>query len=140
MYLGNITTLSPAAVLVRATLAVPADDGVEGAGGDGVEDLRDQAEEAEVGGAVAGGPVAVELGLLGLGQDVEAEPQVLLLSQASHRGRVAVDRELEGGLDLGVGVLPGRRLDAHDDEGAVGGALGEVEAPDEGGVQNLAGL
>src|SRR3990172_9693886 len=92
----------PAAWLVRAGLAVPADDRVEGAGGDGVEDLRDQAEEAEGGGAVPGGPVAVELGVLCLGQDVEAEPQVLLLSQASHRGRVAVDRELEGGLDLEV--------------------------------------
>ena len=51
---------------------MPADDGVEGAGGDGVEDLRDQAKEAEVGVAVAGGPVAVELApsgrtLLGVG-------------------------------------------------------------------------
>ena len=37
----------PPAGLVGAGLAVPADDGVEGAGGDGVEDLRDQAEEAD---------------------------------------------------------------------------------------------
>ena len=37
----------------RGTLAVPAHDGVKGTGGHGVEDLRDQAKEAEVRGAVA---------------------------------------------------------------------------------------
>lgn len=63
----------PAAALVGAALAVPADDRVEGPGLDGAEDLRDQPEEAKVGGTVAGGPVAVELELPGLGQDVEAE-------------------------------------------------------------------
>ena len=52
---------------------MPADDRVEGAGLDGAEDLRDQPEEAKVGGAVAGGPVAVKRELPGLGQDVEAE-------------------------------------------------------------------
>ena len=39
---GKASPPRPALRLVRAALAVPADDGVKGAGGDGVEDLRDQ--------------------------------------------------------------------------------------------------
>jgi hypothetical protein len=102
---------------------VPADHRVEGAGGDGVEDLRDQAEKAEVGGTVAGGPVAVELRLLGLREDVEPEAEVLLVGQAVHGRRVPVDRELEGGLDREVGVPPSRGLDVHDDRAALRSGL-----------------
>jgi hypothetical protein len=55
---------------------------VEDACLDGMEDLRDQPEEPEVSGAIPRGPVAVELRLLGLGEYVEPEPQVILVGQA----------------------------------------------------------
>jgi hypothetical protein len=42
----------------------------------------------------------VELWLLRLGEHVEAETEVGLVSEAVHPGRVAVDRQLERGLDL----------------------------------------
>lgn len=54
----------PAPALIWAGLTVPADDGVEGASPDGLEDLRNQAER-RVGGAVPGGPVAVDRELEG---------------------------------------------------------------------------
>jgi hypothetical protein len=80
---------------------------VEDPGLDRVEHLGDQPEEPPVRGPVARRPVAVELGLLGLGEHVEAEAEVRLVGKAVHGGRVAVDRELERGLDPEIGVLPG---------------------------------
>jgi len=65
---------------------------VKDPGVDGPEDLRDQPEEPEVGGTVARGPTAVELRVLGFAEHVEAEPEVLLVGQAVHRGGVGVVR------------------------------------------------
>jgi hypothetical protein len=52
---------------------------------DGGENLGRQAEEPAIGGAVSRRPVAVELGLLRLGQHLEAEPEILLVGDAVHR-------------------------------------------------------
>ena len=57
---------------------MPAHDRVEDPGLAGPEDLRDQAEEAEVGRPVARGPLAVELGL---GEHVEPELEILLVGR-----------------------------------------------------------
>ena len=92
----------PAPAPDRAVLAVPAHPRREDARVDGGEDLGGQPVEPDVGRAVAGRPVAVELGLLGLRQHIEAEAEVGLVGQVVHRGRVAVDRQLERGLDLEV--------------------------------------
>ena len=73
----------------------------------------------------------MELRLPGLRQHVEAEAEVLLVSEAVHRGCIAVDRELERGLDLEVRVLPGRGLEVDHDEAAVGVAFDEVEGADQ---------
>jgi hypothetical protein len=54
---------------------------VEDAGLDGVEDLADEPEQPAVGRPVPGGPVPVELRLLRLRQDVEAEAEMLLVGQ-----------------------------------------------------------
>ena len=54
-----------------------------------------------------------------------------LVGEAVHGGRVAVDRELERGLDLEVGVLPGRGLEVDHDQAPVGVALDEVEGADQ---------
>jgi hypothetical protein len=96
----------PAAAPDRAILAVPADPGWEDPRLDGGEDLGGQSVEPDVGRAVAGGPVTVELGGLGLGQDIEAEAKIRFVGKPVHRGRVAVDRELERGLDLEVDRVP----------------------------------
>jgi hypothetical protein len=73
----------------------------------------------------------VEVGLLGLGAHVEPEPEVLLIGQAVHARRVTVDRELEPGLDLEVGVLPTSSLDVHHDELALRRTFDQVQAPDQ---------
>jgi hypothetical protein len=86
---------------------------------DGGEDLGRESVEADVGRPVASGPVAVELGLPGLGEHVEAEAEVGLVGEAVHGGRVAVDRQLERGLHLEVGVLPGGGLEIDHDQAAV---------------------
>jgi len=48
-----------------------------------------------------------------------------------------VDRELERGLDLEVGVAPGGGLEVDDDQPALGVPLQAVEAPDQGGPRCL---
>ena len=84
----------PAAAPHRAVLAVPADTRREDARLDGGEALGGQAVEADVGRRVAGGPVAVELGLPRRRQHVEAEAEVGLVSEAVRGRRGAIDREL----------------------------------------------
>ena len=129
----------PAPAPHRAVLAVPADPGREHARLDGGEDLGGQAVEPDVRRAVAGRPVAVELGLLGLGEHVKAEAEVGLVGEAVHGGRVAVDRELERRLDLEVGVLARRGLEVNHDQAPVGIALDEVEGADQVPVEDGAG-
>src|SRR5712692_10137806 len=60
--------------------------------------LRRQPKQAHIRRAVTRGPVSVQLRLLGLREHVEAQPHVVLVGEAVHRRRVAVDRELERGL------------------------------------------
>jgi hypothetical protein len=80
---------------------------VEDPGLDRPEHLGHQPVEPAVRRPVAGRPVAVGLGLLCLGQHVEAELEVFLVGEAIHPSSVAVNRELEGSLDPEVGVLLG---------------------------------
>jgi hypothetical protein len=65
---------------------VPADARREGTRVDGGEDFGGQAIEPHVGRAIAGGPIAVELGLPHLRQHVEAEAR----SASSARPFIAV--------------------------------------------------
>jgi hypothetical protein len=78
----------------------------------------------------------VELGLPNLGEHVEAEAEVGLVGEAVHGGRVAVDRQLERGLHLEVGVLPGGGLEIDHDQAAAAVALDEVERPDQVPVED----
>ena len=72
----------PAPAPHRAVRAVPPHPRREHARLDGGEDLRGEAVEADVGRAVSRRPVAVKLGGLRLREDVEAEAEVGLVSEA----------------------------------------------------------
>jgi hypothetical protein len=85
---------------------VPAHARREDARLDGGEDLRGQPVEADVGGRAWS--ATMHLQLSGLRQHVEAEAEIGPVGEAVHGRRIAVDRELERGLDLEV--LEGRRL------------------------------
>jgi hypothetical protein len=122
---------------------VPADTRREDARLDGGEALGGQAVEADVGRGVAGGPVAVELGLPRRRQHVEAEPEVGLVSEAVRGRRVAIDRELwiESWSEASTWRSEYFRaavLGVDHAEAAVGRALDEVERADQVPVENLA--
>jgi hypothetical protein len=92
---------------------------------------------------VAGGPVAVELGLPRRRQHVEAEPEVGLVSEAVRGRRVAIDRELwiESWSEASTWRSEYFRaavLGVDHAEAAVGRALDEVERADQVPVENLA--
>ena len=129
----------PARAPELAVLALPPRAGMEHAGLDRLQPLRHQPKQPDARRAVALRPVAVELRLLRLGQHVEAEPEVLLVSEAIHRRGVAIDGELQRDFDLEVVVLPGGRLEVRDHDAAVAILFDQVERADQRAVEDLAG-
>ena len=82
---------APSTRFAPAVLAGPPHARREHAGLDVREDLGGQAVEPQVRRAVAGGPVAVELGLAGLRQQVKPEAEVGLVGEALQRRGAAGD-------------------------------------------------
>jgi hypothetical protein len=96
---------------------------VEHAALDRRQHLGGQPEQPHARRAIPRRPVPVQLRHAGLRQHVEPQPHVIAVRELAHRDHVAVDRQLEGRLDLQIGVLP-----RHE---PLGVALEQVEAPDE---------
>ena len=105
---------------------------------DRAQHLRRQPEQPHVRRAIARGPVPVELRHASLREHVEPEAHLVRVGVPEEPGRLAIDRELERGLDLQVRVPAHRGLEVHDDEAPVGVALHWVEGPDEVTLQHLA--
>ena len=105
----------PALAPQHAVLALPADDRVKRASLDRPS-TTDTSRKSRT--FAARSRVPAELRLLGLREHVEPPSHVVAVHERAQPDRVAVDRELEGGLDLGVRIPARRGLEVHDSDEA----------------------